>query len=229
MRGKAAFTTIILVLVLAWPQAQGTPPPTPLTLVSRDGRRPIPTTILSGQELIALDDVATLFQVAVREDALAGGITLTYRGRSIVASPDQPMASVDGRLVTLPSPIVRSGRRWLVPVEFLSRALAPIYDRRIDLRRPSRLLIVGDVSVPRVVARIDSSGTPTRATIEITPATPVTVSPDVGRVIVRVDADAIDPSLPSGAAGLIEQIRAGDQANTIVLILNGAAGAPRRW
>ena len=93
MRGKAAFTTIILVLVLAWPQAQGTPPPTPLTLVSRDGRRPIPTTILSGQELIALDDVATLFQVAVREDALAGGITLTYRGRSIVARVGGPTLS----------------------------------------------------------------------------------------------------------------------------------------
>ena len=227
MRGKAAFTTIILVLVLAWPQAQGTPPPTPLTLVSRDGRRPIPTTILSGQELIALDDVATLFQVAVREDALAGGITLTYRGRSIVASPDQPMASVDGRLVTLPSPIVRSGRRWLVPVEFLSRALAPIYDQRIELRRASRLVLLGDVRVPRVTARFDSVGPPTRATIEITPAVPVTVATEGGRVILRIDADALDLALPGAGNGLIEQIRAGDQPNTVTIALTGAAGAPR--
>ena len=78
----------------------------------------------NGQELIALDDVATLFRVTVREDALAGGITVTYRGQTIVASADQPMASVNGRVVTLPSPIVRSGRRWLVPIEFLPRALA---------------------------------------------------------------------------------------------------------
>src|ERR1043166_6729971 len=140
--------------------AQGTAPPAPLTLVSRDGRRPVATTVLSGQELIALDDLAMLFQVNVREDALAGGITISYRGRTIAASPDQPMASVNGRVVTLPSPIVRSGRRWLVPLEFLPRALAPIYDQPIDLRRASRLLIVGDVGVPRVTAHIDSGGPP---------------------------------------------------------------------
>jgi N-acetylmuramoyl-L-alanine amidase len=235
VRGTAAFTITTLVFVLALLaldrvgglQAQGAPPPTPLTLVSRDGRRPVPTTILSGQELIALDDVAALFQVAVREDALAGGVTVTYRGRSIVASADQPMASVDGRLVPLPSAIIRSGTRWLVPIDFLSRALGPIYDRRIELRRPSRLLIVGDVRVPRVTARFDSVGPPTRATIEVTPAVPVTVTTEAGRVILRIEADALDLALPGAGNGLIEQIRAGDQPNTVTVALTPAAGAAR--
>ena len=159
-------------------QAQGTPPPTPLTLIAREGRRAVPTVVVSGQELIGLDDVASLFQVTVAEDAPTGGVTVTYRGRTIVLSAQQSIASVNGRVVTLPAPVTRSGRRLLVPVEFLSRALAPIYDRRIDLRRPSRLLIVGDVTVPRVVARIDAAGPPSRATIEVTPATQVTVSTD---------------------------------------------------
>src|SRR5690606_8050736 len=108
-------------------QAQGTPPPTPLSLVSREARRPVPTIVLSGQELIALDDIASLFQVTFTEDALTGGVTLSYRGRTIVASVDQPMASVNGRVVSLPSPLVRVGRRWFVPVEFMPRALGPIY------------------------------------------------------------------------------------------------------
>jgi len=56
-------------------------------LITREGRRAVPTTVVSGQELIGLDDLATLFQVTVREDALAGGVTLSYRGRTIVASP----------------------------------------------------------------------------------------------------------------------------------------------
>jgi N-acetylmuramoyl-L-alanine amidase len=216
-----------VLLVLALVQAQGTPPPTPLMLVSREGRRPVPTTILSGQELVALDDVAALFQVTVREDTLAGGITLTYRGRTIVASSDQPMVSVEGKLIPLPSAAVRSGRRWLVPVEFLSRALGPIYEQRIELRRPSRLLIVGDVRVPRVTARFESVGPPTRATIEIVPAVPFNVSSDAGRVIVRLEADALDLALPGGGNGLIEQIRAGDQPNTVTVALAGGAGAPR--
>jgi N-acetylmuramoyl-L-alanine amidase len=225
LRGIAASTFALLMLVLAaWPQAQGTSPPTPLTLVSREGRRTVPTTLLSGQELIALDDVAALFQVAVREDTLTGGITLTYRGRTIVASPDQPMASVNGRVVTLPSPIVRSGRRWLAPVEFLPRALGPIYDQRIDLRRQSRLLIVGDVRVPRVTARIDAAGPPTRATIEIAPPVPVSSAVDNGRVLLRIDADAIDFGLPGAGSGLIEQIRAGDQPNSVAVVLAPGVG-----
>ena len=216
------------MLVLAsMPQAQGTAPATPLTLITRDGRRPVPTTILNGQEFIALDDVATLFQVAVREDALAGGVIITYKGRTIVASADQPMASVNGRVVTLPAPVARAGRRLLVPIDFLPRALAPIYDAPIDFRRASRLLIVGTVRVARVVARIDAPGPPTRATVEITPASLVSVGSDAGRVLLRVDADALDMAPPPAASGLIDQIRAGDQTTTIAVALNARAGIPR--
>ena len=228
VRGTAAFFIAILVLLLAsLPQAQGTPPATPLTLITREGRRPVPTTVLSGQELIALDDVASLFRVTVSEDTLTGGVTITYMGQTIVASTDQPMASVAGRVVTLPAPAVRSGRRWLVPVEFLSRALAPIYDQRIDLRRTSRLLIVGDLRVPRVTARIDAPGPPTRATIEISPATPTTVTVEAGRIVTRIEADALDLTLPSAGGGLIGQVRAGDQPNTVVVLLDGRAGPAR--
>ena len=210
------------------PQAQGTPPPTPLTLIAREGRRAVPTTVLSGQELIALDDVAALFPgVTIREDALAGGVTVTYRGRTIVASPDQPMASVAGRVIALPSPIVRSGRRWLVPLEFLPRALGPIHEQRIDLRRAARLLIVGDLRVPRVTARIDAPGPPTRATIELAPAAPVTVNVEAGRVILRIEADALELALPAAGGGLIEQVRAGDQPNTVTVALSAAAGTAR--
>jgi N-acetylmuramoyl-L-alanine amidase len=228
LRGTAASSVVLSLLLLAsLLQAQGTPPASPLILVSREGRRPVPTTMLSGQELIALDDVASLFGVTVREDALAGGITVTSRGRTIVMSADQPMASVTGRVVALPSPAVRNGRRWLVPVEFLTRALAPIYEQRIDLRRPSRLLIVGDLRVPRVTARIDTAGPPTRATIEVSPVTPVNATIEAGRIVLRVEADALDLALPQGGNGLIEQIRAGDQVNTLTLVVNARAGTPR--
>lgn len=216
-----------MLLLASLPQAQGTAPATPLTLLSREGRRPVPTTVLSGQELIALDEVAALFQVTVREDTLAAGLTITYRGRTIVLSSDQPMASVSGRVVTLPSPAVRSGNRWFVPLEFLPRALAPIYDVPIDLRRASRLLVVGDLRVPRVTARIDSPGPPTRATLDIAPAAPVSVTTEAGRLLIRVEADAIDATLPAGGAGLIEQIRPGDQPTTVTVVLSGRAGTAR--
>ena len=227
MRRTIPFITAALLLLMPLLEAQGTPPPTPLTLLSREGRRAVPTTIISGQEFIGLDDVASLFQVTVREDTLAGGLTITYRNRTTVASTDQPMASVSGRVVTLPAAAVRQGQRWLVPVEFLSRALAPIYDMRIDLRRAARLLIVGDLRVPRVVGRIDAPGPPTRATLEITPATPVTIAVEATRVVIRIDANALDLTLPAAGGGLIDQIRVGDQPTAIAVGLQARAGPAR--
>ncbi len=215
------------MLVLVVPHAQGTAPPSPLTLISRDGRRPVPTTLLNGQEFIALDDLASLFQLMVREDALAGGVTVSYKGRTIVASPDQPMASVNGRVVTLPAAMARVGRRLFVPVDFIARAVAPIYDSPIDLRRASRLLVVGNLRVARVTTRIDAVGPPTRATIEVTPALLVSPASDAGRVLVRVEADVIDPAPPPAPAGLIDQIQMGTQTTTVAIALNARAGTPR--
>lgn len=226
MRIASALLLFALLLV-PWLHAQGTAPGTPLTLVSREGRRPIATTMANGQELIALDDVAALFKVAVREDTLAGGITLTYQGRTLVLSVDRPMASVSGRVIVLPVPPVRSGSRWLVPVEFLPRGLAPLLGARIDLRRPSRLLIVGDVTVPRVTARIDAAGPPTRATVEIAPATPVRVTREGNRVVARIEAAAIDLGFPSEGAGLIDGFRPGDQPTTVFIVLDDRAGTAR--
>lgn len=221
LRPYFAIAAALLAGVLI--EAQGTPPAAPLILLTPAGRRPIPTTILNGQELVSLDDVASLFQVSVREDALARGVTVTYKGRTIVASPEQPMASVNGRLVSLPSPVTRVGQRWLVPVEFISRALSQIYDSRIELRKPSRLLIVGNLRVPRVTARVEPAGTATRVVIDAAPATDLTTTHDASRVTVRLAADALDVRLPVPGAGLVEQIRAGDQPATMVVALRGPA------
>jgi N-acetylmuramoyl-L-alanine amidase len=216
------------VLVLAsGPHAQGTAPTSPLTLVTRDGRRPVPTTIINNQEFIALDDLASMFQLMVREDALAGGVTVSYKGRTIVASADQPMASVNGRVITLPAPVVRVGRRLFVPIDFIARALAPIFDLPIDLRRASRLLVVGTIRVARVVVRIDAAGPPTRASVEVTPALLASSMFDGGRVIVRVEADMLDPAPPPAPGGLIDQIQVSNQTTLVVFALNARAGMPR--
>jgi hypothetical protein len=75
---KTSALVALLCFALATPQrAQDTPAPAPLTLVSKDGRKTVPTINNGGRELIALDDVASLFQVTVRDDSLAGGFTIT--------------------------------------------------------------------------------------------------------------------------------------------------------
>ena len=215
--GLALFSTAL--------EAQ-TGPDVPLTLIDRTGRRTVPTQVLAGVEMIALDDVVTLFDVTVRDDALVGGISVSTGGQTIVAVEGQSMAQVNGRIVTLPAQVTRANGQWLVPLEFLSRALAPIYGTVIDLRRDSRLLLVGDVVVPRVTARIVVSGTTTQATVEFSPAVGVTPTVEAGRVVLRVDADGLDTTGLQGFGGLVSGVSAAD-VTAVIVNVSPDAGPPR--
>ena len=159
------------------------------------------------------------FNCRSREDAAAGAVTATYKNQTLVLTPDQSLVSASGRLVSLPSPLVRQGRRWLVPIEFISRALAPIYDTRLELRTASRLLIVGDLRVPRVAVQYDDGPASLRVTFEITPRATAVVTQEQGRLLVRIDADTIDASLPPPTQqGLLSAIRA-TEPNTVQIDL----------
>ena len=212
-----AASLIVFAVVLS---SQTAPAPA-LTLLSREGRRTLPITLGADQEIVALDDLAGAFQLTVREESL-GTVTVSYKGKTIVLTPDQALASIAGRLVSLPAPPTRSGRRWLVPVEFISRALALIYDTRLDLRKPSRLVVIGDLRVPRITIRYDALGAAGRLTIDATPRATSTVTQDAEHLTMKFDADALDgpnPPLPASAApGLILGARLVD-ATTLAIDL----------
>jgi N-acetylmuramoyl-L-alanine amidase len=200
----AAAATVVL-LVLAVDPVVGQAQPV-LTALSRDGRRPLPLTLVSNQEFIALDDLASAFQLTLRDEAF-GAVTVGYKGKTILLTPDQAVVSVGGRLVSLPAPPVRNGRRVLVPVEFVSRALTLIYDTRLELRKPSRLLLVGDYRMPRVTLRLEAADQ-TRVVIDATPRTDSSVSQQNNALLVKFDADALDLSIaPFQPQPLIQSAR----------------------
>ena len=204
----AATVAFLIALAAALSSQTGQPPS--LTLLSKDGRRALPLAVVGDQELVALDDLAATFQLAVREESL-GALTVSYKGKTILLTPEQALASVSGRLISLPVPPTRSGRRWLVPVEFISRALALIYDARLDLRKPSRLLVIGDLRVPRIIVRYDALGASGRLTVDATPRAQGTVTQEGDRLAVKFDADALDapaPPLPwQGLQSLVQSVR----------------------
>ena len=216
-----ALPLVMLAALVASLSSQTAPSPS-LTVLARDGRRALPISLVSDQEFVALDDLAVAFQLTVHEESL-GAITVTYKGKTIVLTPEQALASVSGRLVSLPAPPSRNGRRWLVPVEFISRALTLVYDARLDLRKPSRLLVVGDLRVPRILVRYDSLGAAGRITIDATPRANSTVTQDGERILVKFDADALDapasllpPQTSQAAAPLVRDVRVVD-ATTIAV------------
>jgi N-acetylmuramoyl-L-alanine amidase len=188
----AASVAVLCLLSIGLPAQQPAAPALPYTVVTRDARRPLATRVIGGQEMFALDDLARLFNLTVREDAAAGGLTITSGTKTLVLSSQQPLASVSGRMISLPAAPAREGRTWYVPVDFVSRAFALIYTPRLELRKPSRLVLAGDIRMPRVAARGESIGAGTRVTIDLAPPTPHAITQDGTRLLVRFEADALD-------------------------------------
>ena len=190
-------------------------------LLAREGRRPLPVRVVNGQEMFGLDDLARAFGLTWREDSVASGLVVTATGRnqSVLLSLSQGLASVSGRLFSLPAPPARDGARaWSVPVDFVGRVLPAITGARIDLRKPSRLIVVGDLRVPRVAARHEGLGTMARVTFDVAPATPHTISQEGGRLVLRFDADAIDARLPGVVNGeIVTAVRPGDTPTAVAI------------
>lgn len=211
---KAASAGVAMVLLLLVATRLSGQAPS-LTLLSADGRRAMPIVVLGGRDFVALDELATTFGLTVREEA--GAVTVSTRNGTIVLNPDQPLVSIAGRVVSLPAAPVRSSGRLLVPLDFISRALASIHDTRMELRSDGRLLILGSLRVPRVVIGQEGLESYARITIDTTPRTDLAVTQDADRLVVRFEADALDLSLPDTLpAGFVRGIRAIDAATLAI-------------
>ena len=164
-------------------------------MLSAEGRRTIPITLLNGREFVALDELAPVFQLTVRQES--GAVTVSRQDQTVILTPDETLASVAGRLISLNAAPTRVSGRVMVPLDFISRALTPIYNARVDLRAATHVLILGDLRVPRVTIRYEPSGNQARLTIDATPRASSTVAEDADRLTVKFDADAIDVAIPS--------------------------------
>ncbi len=223
---RAALIAIaaLCVSLSSLPSAQGPA----LTVLSREGRKPLPITSINNQDYVAVDDMNAAFGTSSREDRQAGGLNITARTRSIVVTADQNVVSVSGRLVSLPAPPLRRDNRWFVPVDFLPRALSLALDLRLDLRRPARLLVVGDLRVPRVVTRVDAGTTNVAVTFEVTPNTDARVVSQPGRVVVQFEADALELSIPTlPAQTFLTGVSAGDTLASVTLMLGPRSASHR--
>ena len=111
--------------------------PADLTLVSSTDRQPL-TVVQSGedqQEMARLGDLVRIFDLDVQDESRPNTITVTHADRVMILTAGQPVVSVAGRLVSLrTSAPRRDGDDWLVPLEFLSRALGRLLEETIVLR-----------------------------------------------------------------------------------------------
>ncbi|MXZ70968.1 MAG: hypothetical protein F4Z04_05595 [Acidobacteria bacterium] len=199
-----------------------------LTMIDENGRQAIETAVLRDQEMIAVDRLAELFRFDLSEDVRTRTVTLSAGGRSVILTAEQALASVDGRLVSLAAPVYRLGGDWFVPLDFVNRALPSVAGQPVELRLASRLLLVGNVRIPRVAVRYGPRGEGGRLSLEVTPETPYEVIEEPGRLLIRFEAAAIDLAAPPAPRGnMVRAITHDETLPGLALDLGPAYGSYR--
>lgn len=210
----AVLTALGAAALTAHPTSQSTA--TSYTIYTTAGRRALPFRTAGGVDMVPLDQVAGIFGVKVAEDTLVGGLTLEGRGQSILLIPGQSFASVGpGRVVSLPAPVQRDRNAWFVPVEFIRQALGPALGVAVEIRRPTRVILVGDVRLPRVTGRFERQGPNGRIVLEVAPPAPLQVTRDGTRIVARFDAVALETS---PIAGLVPELVASARVEGVSVV-----------
>ena len=226
MTRRAPVWIIVLGLLTQGYTASAQAPRDTLTLISKDDRESIPTIREGSRVLVALDDVVRIFDLEQRGRSSDGTVTVSHANQAIILTADQQLVSVAGQLVDLRSPPKIVGGRWLVPVDFLSRALTRVLDDRLTLRRQSQLVLIGDVKVPRVSGRYRTRGDREQLTLEVTPEVPYEIEQDGNRLVVTFEAAALDiESLPRLGGDLVTNIVAVDSSVSLAITLGAGFGS----
>jgi len=224
LRPRLATTTRVLALILLLQTGAAGQTQT-FTMYTPEARR----TLLvrpGNPEMIALDQLAGLFGLTLTEDRAANGLIIATRGERILAFPGQSFVRAAARVVALDGPVQRDRNVWLVPIDFLTKALGPSIGQPIVIRRASKLVLVGGVRVPEIGGRVERTATGARVVITMQPPTPYRVSRDGNRLVVRFDATAIDAA---PLTGFIPEFASAAHADGLNLVIDlGSSAAAHR-
>ena len=193
-----------------------------LSIISSSGRHEIRPINTEPADMLALDELAEIFNFQI--DASGNGTAnITYGSDVILLTSDQQVISVAGRLTSLRIGPKQTDNGWIVPLEFLNRAVAPLIGERIEVRRLSRLILVGDVVVPRVSAQYRRQNDSENIILEVIPSTPYTVNQENAQLVILFEADALDIEQLSDLSGdLVAGISQNPSSASLVVNLEPA-------
>ncbi|MCC7009612.1 MAG: N-acetylmuramoyl-L-alanine amidase [Acidobacteria bacterium] len=196
-----AVACIAAAVVLSLVATASSQTPGAFVLYTPEARHQLTVRTLGGAEFVSLEQLASIFKLRITEDTLVGGLTVQGSGQTILLIPGQSFASIGpGKVVALPAALQRDRNTWLVPIDFLRLALGPALGQRVEIRRPARTVLFGDVRLPQITARIDRVPPNARVTLELQSPAPHRVTREGNRLLVRFDAVDVDLAPVQGEA-----------------------------
>lgn len=213
LRPRSLSLALVLVLLLQFGARGQTQS---FTMYLPDSRRMV--LVRTGStDMIALDQLVGTFGLTLTEDRSVNGLIISTRGDRILASPGQSFVRAAGRVVALDGPVQRDRNTWLVPIDFLTKALGPSIGQPIVIRRAAKLILVGGVRVPEIGGHVERTQAGARLVITMQPPTPYKVARDGNRLTIHFDATALDPA---PVTGLIPEFASAVRVDGVTLVVD---------
>jgi N-acetylmuramoyl-L-alanine amidase len=106
---------------------------------------------IEGSQYIRLTDLQQPFGLAFTPIAGNQSLSVAAGEHSIILSANRALVSVDGKLISLSQPVYVVQGDWFAPLDFISKVIKNVSDKRVLWLESSRSLILGDV-LPNQVA-----------------------------------------------------------------------------
>jgi N-acetylmuramoyl-L-alanine amidase len=186
-------------------------------------RREVATVTRGSIEMLPVETVVAGMGVNTQSDVQAGSVTLTYQGRELILYHNKSLASVAGDLRLLSGPSILADGRWLVPIDGLPLLLRYLLSKPVEWRAPSRVLLIGDVRIPRVQVSSFVSGDSVRIVMESTEKVPFRVSQGEGRVAVTIERDLVEVKLEQErlTGGIVELLQHSPGKENVITVTLG--------
>ena len=187
-----------------------------VVVLSETQRKEITTIARPEGEMLAVDSLARDLGITVASDASGGGVTLRKGRHEVALYARKSLASVDGDLRLLSAPAVLDNGQWLIAVDSIPRVLGPLLEQKAEWRPIPRVLVLGNVVVPRVTVTSWVSGEVVRLVFEASAKVPFRVDQGDGRIVVNVPRDVLDVTFQQEklTGGIVESVQfAGGREN----------------
>ncbi len=199
------------MLLLGRPDSSPAASADPIVVLEAGQRRELLPVVRGDVELLPLDTLVSGLGVQLHSDPTGGAVTLKYGGREAALYHKKSLASVGGELHLMPSPALFEEGRWLIPVEGVPRVLRPLLEQGVEWRPASRVLVLGNVSIPKIAVNTYVTGDVVRVVLEASEKVPFKVSQEEGRVRVTVTRDLVDVTftqerLTGGIVDLVQYV-----------------------
>jgi N-acetylmuramoyl-L-alanine amidase len=219
LAGRQAVAAAWLLLVMA---AAAAAAPEPVVVLFDTHRREVSPVTRGAVELLPMDGVLDGLGVSTHSDLAAGSVTFTYQNRELALYHNKSLASVAGDLRLLSAPSVLEDGHWLVPIDGLPRLLGYLLGKPVEWRAPVRVLLIGDVKIPRVTVGAFVSGDSVRLVLDATEKLPFRVNQGDGRVNIVIGRDLVEVKLDQErlTGGIVELLQyVPGKENTLVVTL----------